>query len=90
MSSENTMELGDIIKIISPNNTILHNKIFYIYYLDEETMTIISNADYSEHRLNIENEELMDENIENIKILHKIRKKVLQGKMILILDSNYR
>ena len=69
MSSNNTMELGDIIKIISPGNDVLHNKIFFVYYLDDELMTIISKDDYSEHNLNIENEELMDESIENIKIL---------------------
>ena len=34
MTSNNTMELGDIIKIISPGNDALHNKIFFIYYLD--------------------------------------------------------
>jgi hypothetical protein len=70
-TTENTMELGDIIKIISPNNLVLHNNIFFIYYLDDSSMTIISHTDFKEYKLNIENEELLDENIENVKILHK-------------------
>lgn len=88
MTSNNTMELGDIIKIISPGNDALHNKIFFIYYLDEETMTIISKDDYSEHNLNIENEELMDESIENIKILKKNDEKGFARQNNLVVGKN--
>ena len=88
MSSNNTMELGDIIKIISPGNDVLHNKIFFVYYLDDELMTIISKDDYSEHNLNIENEELMDESIENIKILKKNKEKGFARQNDLVVGKN--
>lgn len=64
------LQLGDIIKIVSPYNDIYHNNIYYIKYIDFEKVVIIN--DLNEHTLEIsENKKLNDESIENIILLHR-------------------
>ena len=64
------LQLGDIIKIVSPYNDIYNNNIYYIKYIDYEKVVIIN--DVNEHTLEIsENKKLKDDSIENIIILHR-------------------
>ncbi len=64
------LQLGDIIKIISPYNDRYHNNIYYIKYIDFEKVVLINDA--NEYTLEIsEDKKLKEESIENIILLHR-------------------
>ena len=39
-----TLELGDIIKFIAPNNQNINDKIFYINYIDKNKISFLNNV----------------------------------------------
>jgi len=41
MSSQLTLQLGDIIKILSPTDDTIHNQEFLIQYIDKEIIELI-------------------------------------------------
>lgn len=65
------LEYGDVIQILSPSNIDLHNKIFFIHYIDDAQIHIINDTTLDKHMLNIENGSLTDTSIESIYILDK-------------------
>ena len=65
-----TLELGDIIKFIAPNNQNINDKIFYINYIDKNKISFLNNV--NNIIINIdENNELEEKSIETIEILSK-------------------
>ena len=71
-----TLELGDIIEIISPNNNNYHEKTFIIKYIDQEYMELM-NISYNElYNINFTNDGfLSDESITQINILDRSNEK---------------
>lgn len=70
-SSKLLLELGDIIKIIAPDNSNINTKKFFIQYLDD-TITDLIDIDNSEKlTLTINDGQLSDESIEQIEILSR-------------------
>lgn len=65
------LELGDIIKINSPTNPNYNSKIFYIDYIDNTVIQIISSEDLNTYSLNIEDDDLTDKSILSIDIVMK-------------------
>ena len=83
------LQLGDIIQINAPTNSDLHNYIFYIKYIDNEQLDII-NPDKL-YSINIKDNNIDDESIENIYLLHRhespsyaIQNNLITGKSISI------
>lgn len=63
------LELGQIIQIIAPSNPDLHEKIYFIDYLDDESISLINDSDLSKTELNIINGSFTDESIIQIAII---------------------
>ena len=59
-----TLELGDIIKIVSSSNTDLNDNIFYITYIDSNKCKILNIQTKNEIILNITDSEFDDKSIE--------------------------
>lgn len=78
------LELGDIIQINAPKNSEIHDKVFFISYLDENIIELIEENDEKKHTLNVTNNKLDDESILSILILDKSEKKgfALQNDLI--------
>ena len=69
MENQLFLQLGDVIRIISPKNTNYDNKKFYIKYVDTDKVMIINkNESYT---LNINEHKLSDESIKKIELLHR-------------------
>ena len=64
------LKLGQIIKIIAPVNDNLNDKIFFIDYLDENTITLINQEEEKIINIGLNNEVINDESIEKIEILY--------------------
>ena len=71
-----TLELGDIIEILSPNNNSYHEKTFIIKYIDQEYMELM-NISYNEvYNINFTIDGfLSDESITQINILDRSKEK---------------
>ena len=70
------LELGDIIEISAPDNPTINNINFWIDYIDENKMKIISLSDYSNYELRFNNKgQFTDETIESISILSRSSEK---------------
>ena len=70
------LELGDIIEINAPDNESIHNINFWIDYIDDNKMKIISLTDYSHYELRFNNKgQFTDETIESISILSRSSEK---------------
>ena len=65
------LELGDIIKINSPDNSDLDGKTFYIDYLDKNRATIVDPDTLAEYVLDILEGNFTDESIQSIEILSR-------------------
>jgi len=70
-----SFELGDIIRIVSPMNNELNDKIFIITYLDNEIIEIKNPQMNDTFKINLLNGVLRDESIEVIEILDHPKKK---------------
>jgi|UniRef100_A0A6C0AKK7 hypothetical protein len=78
------LELGDIIQINAPKNSEIHDKVFFISYLNETIIELIEETNDKNHTLNVTNNKLDDESILSIIILDKSEKKgfALQNDLI--------
>ena len=65
------LELGDIIKINSPDNSDLDGKTFYIDYLDKNRATVVEPDTLAEYVLDILEGNFTDESIKSIEILSR-------------------
>jgi hypothetical protein len=65
------LELGDIIQIEAHKNDILHDQVFLIQYIDNNTLTILNTSDLETTNLRIQDGVLADESIQSISILDK-------------------
>ena len=67
-----SLELGDIIELISPANDVLHENSFYIKYIDNQFIQLVNIATVKQTQLNInENGQLTDESIIQINLLSR-------------------
>ena len=70
------LELGDIIEISAPSNSIIDNHIYIIDYLDDKIMMLIDDTTLEKITINIDEDgKLSDESIQSIAILNKSEKK---------------
>lgn len=69
------LEYGDVIQIISPTNEDLHNKVFFIHYIDETQIHIINDTTIDKFVLDIVDGSLTDKSIESIIVLDKPEEK---------------
>ena len=74
MSESLFLSLGQIIKIESPNNSELDNKIFMINYIDKSIVELIEQKTLGKKVLNINEGFLTEESIEKILVLYKPEK----------------
>ena len=70
-SAELNLHLGDIIKIVAPQNSDLNNNIYYIQYLDSNIIKLLDVNSSKNIDLNVTEGELDDKAIEGIEILSK-------------------
>ena len=63
------LQLGDIIKITSPNNDALDNKIYYINFINKEKIHLLSSDDNI--TLDIKNNIILEESITKISLLFR-------------------
>jgi len=70
-SSSLLLELGDIIKIIAPENTDLNNKSFFIQYLDNTEADLIDTTTGETTVLNITDGALGDKSIETVELISR-------------------
>ena len=71
-----SLELGDIIEIIAPTNTTLHENSMYIKYIDNQQIQLTQISSLTEVQLNIdESGNLTDESIIQINILSRSQDK---------------
>ena len=73
IESKLVLELGQVIQIISPLNSNLHQKIFLIEYLDDNLMKLVNEETNTEIR--IIDGKFTDESIETIHILANSKEK---------------
>jgi hypothetical protein len=67
-----TLELGDIIEVISPANDTMHETTLFIKYVDNQQITLINVATLTEYQLNIDDKGgLSDESIIQINLLSR-------------------
>ena len=69
-----SIEVGDIVQVISPTNAQYHEKIFFIYYVDENKLTLLNTETLEKHTIVITEQKLSDESIQSINILDKPKK----------------
>jgi hypothetical protein len=65
----NLLSYGMIIKIIAPDNDLLHNKDFFIYFINTEKIVLLNETD--NETLRIVDKKIQDETIKEIQILNK-------------------
>jgi hypothetical protein len=67
-----SLELGDIIEIISPSNTDYHNQTFFITYIDATKIKLMNISTYQNEQLNIDEDgNIRDESILEINLLSR-------------------
>jgi hypothetical protein len=65
MTDKVKLQLGDIIEVIAPNDSDIHNKVYYIEYIDSDKIRL-EEADGSEVILTLTDGQLDNESIESI------------------------
>ena len=71
MSNKNIqLQLGDIIQLDAPNNNELHNKIFYIKFIDKDKIILVNEEKIITLSIS-EAGKLLEESIHNILLLYK-------------------
>ena len=82
------LELGDIIQINAPSNSIINNHTYFIDYIDKNMMILVDDRSLEKKTINIANDgKLDDETIESIAILSKSEKKGYARQNNLIPDN---
>ena len=72
--SDNFLKLGDIIEILAPTNSDIHENTFFIEYIDDSYLSLVNVSTRKHHPLNIsQSGEFTDESITDI-ILHSRNK----------------
>jgi hypothetical protein len=69
--SELSLQLGDFIRIESPSNTDLNERLFFIQYIDEEQMELMELDTLRQHVLSIRDNRITDESIISIIIVNR-------------------
>lgn len=87
ISDNLSLELGCIVRINSPNNEKLHNNIYFIDYLDNNIIKLLSYETYETHELRIINNKITDESIESIHILERPSVKGYAKQNNLVIDK---
>lgn len=76
INSSISLELGDIIEIISPSNVALHESSVFIKYIDNQQIQVINIASLTETQLNIDETGILtDESIIQINLLSRSEEK---------------
>lgn len=70
MENKITLQYGDIIEINSPSNDDLHNKVFFINFINNKKIIIINNEDTKELLISEEGK-ILEESIDDIFLLHR-------------------
>ena len=66
------LELGDIIRIISPNEAKLHNQVFFVYYLDPlDVIVLIHTTLLEKYEISLKDGGFLQSNVEKIEIINK-------------------
>ena len=81
------LELGQVIQILAPTNTDIHENIFLIEYLDSNLIKLINDKDLKKIEIEIVDNKLSDESIEQIVILASPEEKGYARQNDLILDK---
>ena len=69
---ENNLQLGDIIRIVSPKEPSLHEQTFFVYYYDQnELLELIHTSNFTILQIALKDGALTDSPIENIIILNR-------------------
>jgi hypothetical protein len=71
MSNSLFLSLGQVIKIIATNNSEIHEKVYFINYIDKKMIEMIEQKTLSKKIFNINEGFLTEESIEKIEILYK-------------------
>lgn len=82
-----SLELGDIIRIISANNDAIHNKTYVIEFVDDALIKLINIDDLSVYDITLLNGRLTDESITAIEILARAEEKGYSRQHGLIPDA---
>jgi hypothetical protein len=72
---EQTLQLGDVIIIKSPDNEIYNDNTFIIDYIDEEHVKLINTSDLQQRNLQIKNGILGDGSITGINLIYRNKEK---------------
>ena len=70
-----SLELGDIIKLIAPENSDLNENIYFIDYLDQEIIKLIDINTNNKIQLGLSNGSLDDLTIKSIELLSRSNEK---------------
>jgi hypothetical protein len=73
--NELSLELGDIIKIIAPENSDLNNNIYFIDYLDQDIIKLINSQTNETIQLGLTNGSLDDLTITGIELLSRAKER---------------
>ena len=80
------LELGCIIRVNAPDNDDIHDKIYFIDYLDKNLLKLIEYETYKKIEFKIRNNRFTDESIESISILER-PKKNMHNRTICLVDE---
>lgn len=70
------LELGDIIRIVSPNEVKLHNQVFFVYYLDPlDVIVLIHTTLLEKYEISLKDGGFLQSNVEKIEIINKSAEK---------------
>jgi len=75
-SNKIILELGDIIQIAAPSNSLLHEETFFIIYLDDEKIKLANVSTFHPYTLNLDEDgKISDESIKEIALLSRSEEK---------------
>lgn len=86
-NEEPMIELGCIIRINAPDNDDIHDKIYFIDYLDKNLLKLIEYETYKKLKLKIRNNQFTDESIQSISILERPKEKGYARQNNLLVDE---
>ena len=71
-----SLELGDVVEIISPSNPDYHDQTFFIHYINETRIEIVNITTYQLEKLNIDTDgSITDESITEINLISRSEEK---------------
>jgi len=70
------LELGDIIQITAPSNSLIHEETFFIIYLDDQKIKLANVSTFHPYTLNLDEDgKISDESIKEIALLSRSEEK---------------